>query len=49
MSKLAFGFYKNLQISLEYIYSNEYSNNKEFIFKDGDCVTFVVDKFDVVI
>lgn len=36
-------------ISLECIYSYEYSNNKEFIFKDGDWVTFVVDRFDVVI
>ena len=36
-------------ISLEYIYSYEYSNNKEFIFKDGDWVTFVVDRFDVII
>lgn len=36
-------------ISLEYIYSYEYSNNKEFIFKDGDLVTFVVDRFDVII
>ena len=33
----------------ECIYSYEYSNNKEFIFKDGDWVTFVVVIFDVVI
>ena len=36
-------------ISLEYLFSSEYVNPLEFIYKDGDWIDFVVDRFDAVI
>ena len=40
-----YGFY----VSLEYLFSSEYFNSLEFIYKDGDWIDLVVDRFDAVI
>ena len=40
-----YGFY----VSLEYLFSPEYVNPLEFIYKDGDWIDLVVDRFDAVI
>ena len=40
-----YGFY----VSLEYLFSPEYVNPLEFIYKDEDWIDLVVDRFDAVI
>ena len=36
-------------ISLEYIFSPEYMNPQEFIYRDGEWIELIVDRFDAII
>lgn len=36
-------------VSLEYLFSSEYLNPLKFVYKDGDWIELIVDRFDAII